>query len=50
VGVDRAQAVLADLNDRGVAGMLISDSGLVVYSFRDLELLEEKASARPAVE
>ena len=50
VGVDKAKAVLADLNDRGIAGMLISDSGLVVYNFQELEDLDEKDSARPLLD
>lgn len=46
VGIVEAEAVLKSFNDRGIAGLLISDSGLLVYSFRDLEYLDEKDSAR----
>ena len=50
VGIDEAEAVLKSFNKRGVAGVLISDSGLLVYSFRDLESLDEKDSARPLMD
>lgn len=50
VGIDRAEAVLKDFNKRGIAGVLISDSGLLVYSFQDLENLDEKDSARPLLD
>ena len=47
VGVDEAEAVLEDLQVRGVAGILVSDSGLIVYSFHELQHLDEKDSAKP---
>ena len=47
VGVGDAQAVLEDLQLRGIAGILVSDSGLIVYSFHELKHLDEKDSARP---
>ena len=50
VSIDRAEAVLKDLNKRGVSGVLISDSGLLVYTFRDLEDLDEKDSAQPLLQ
>lgn len=50
VGVDKAEAALKDLNQRGIAGVLISDSGLMVYSFRELENLDEKDSAEPLLD
>ena len=47
VGVDEAQAVLEDLQVRGIAGVLVSDSGLLVYSFHELQHLDDKDEAKP---
>lgn len=47
VGVDEAEAVLEDLQVRGIAGLLVSDSGLLVYSFHELQYLADKDSAKP---
>lgn len=47
VGVDQAETVLEDLQVRGIAGILVSDSGLMVYSFHELQHLGEKDAAQP---
>ena len=33
--------------DGGIAGVLVSDSGLLVYSFHELQHLDDKDEAKP---
>lgn len=48
--VEKAEEILRELAVRGHAEMRISDSGLVVYHFPEIERWEEKRWARPVDE
>ena len=46
VGTDAAEAALGALATRGVAEIEVTESGMLVYAFRDISLLSEKARAK----
>ena len=52
LALDHAEAseVLESLSVRGLADIQITDSGTIVYDFRDVRLLGEKGSARDVLE
>jgi hypothetical protein len=47
---EEAQAALDALTQREVADIAITDSGTLVYTFRDLERRVDKGAARPLLE
>lgn len=52
LALDHAEAseVLESLSVRGLADIQITDSGTIVYDFRDVRLLGEKGSAKDVLE
>ncbi len=52
LAIDHSEAtdVLETLSVRGLADIQITDSGTIVYDFRDLRLLGEKGSAKDVLE
>ena len=47
---DDAKAALDSLTMQEIADMAVTDSGTIVYTFRDIERALEKGSARPVLE
>jgi hypothetical protein len=46
LSIDQAEAALAALVERGMAEVEVTDRGLIVYVFRDLQQLPDKARSR----
>lgn len=50
LSADDAQAALDSLTMQEIADLAVTDSGTIVYTFRDIERALEKGSARPVLE
>lgn len=50
LSADDAKAALDSLTMQEIADMAVTDSGTIVYTFRDIERALEKGSARPVLE
>jgi hypothetical protein len=50
LALDEAQAAFDELCAGGLAEPEVTDSGLIVYTFRDLMLLGEKSASRGLLE
>lgn len=46
MGAEQAEAMLRSLAEHGIAEPEVTDSGLIVYSFYDLQKLGEKKDSR----
>ncbi len=46
LSIDQAEAAMSQLVERGMAEVEITDRGLIVYRFRDLEQLPDKVKSR----
>ncbi len=46
LSIDQAEAAMAQLVERGLAEVEVTDAGLIVYVFRDLEQLQDKGKSR----
>ncbi len=48
--VEKAEEILRDLAVRGHAEVRVSESGMIVYHFLEIERQDEKSRARPVDE